>query len=383
MTQNEMLKLAFEIGYQQALDEVGIEKVALPAALEGILRAPRELVPGMVERVRGLFRPRAQSQALAKNRALRAPIAEEAALANQAQNWRWSQSAAPRPMPVARRQAPPSYGRPGTKAELRAMPSLAPATTAGGQFVPVREPPLSPAKPKKTKTKAPAPAPEAPPPAPAPPAPAAPAGEAAAAPAMTNAEVAQQMQQARKIQDPVAYTQRMQELEKGYGKQMGEIAGQGEISPLLTWAAPMALATGGGYMLGGQEGAATGAGLALGSRLGVGPALKRIAESRGIAKTLGHAMPTLGESVKALPQGEIAKAVALGGGLGFGGGVAGHYLGKEKPKEPWYNQLMGLTPAIASAAVPYMMMKGTNPQLISQLQQLQSLQPAMPMEGQM
>jgi len=200
---------------------------------------------------------------------------------------------------------------------------------------------------------------------------------------MTDAEVARQMQQARQIKEPAAYTERMQELEKGYGKQMGEIAGQGAVNPWLSWAAPTALATGGGYLLGGQEGAATGAGLSLGARAGLSPALKRIAESRGIAKTLGHTVPGLGEAVKALPKEEIAKALALGGGLGVGGGVAGHYLGRGKKKEPWYNQLMGLTPAIASAAAPYMMMRGSNPQLISQLQQLQASQPVMSEQDQM
>ena len=205
---------------------------------------------------------------------------------------------------------------------------------------------------------------------------AAPGAEGAPAPALSDAQVAEQMQAARGIPDQTEYAKKIQELEKGYGKQMGAIRSEGAVNPLLSWGAPLAIGAGGGYLADGQQGAATGAGAALGMRAGAGPMLKRIAESRGIAKTLGGKMPALGEAFSSLPKDEVAKALALGGGLGVGGGVAGHYLGKEKKKEPWYNQLMGLTPMAAQLALPYMAMRGSNPQLMAQMQGLVPASPS-------
>lgn len=192
---------------------------------------------------------------------------------------------------------------------------------------------------------------------------------------LSQQQVAEQMQAARGITDEAAYAQRMQDLEKNYGEQMGKITSEGAVNPLLSWGAPLALGAGGGYLLGDQQGAATGAGLALGARFGAGPALKRIAESRGIQKALGKEMPSLGTAFGELPKEEMTKALMMGGGLGVGGGIAGHYLGKPKPKEPWYSSLMGLAPLAASAALPYMAMRGAGPGV---MQQLQGLTPADP-----
>jgi hypothetical protein len=119
--------------------------------------------------------------------------------------------------------------------------------------------------------------------------------------------------------------------------------------------------------------------------------LKRIAEQRGIAGTLGKEIPTLGSTLKGLPSGEVGKAIALSTGLGAGGGIAGHFVGKgKKKKTSWPEALMGLAPVAAQMAVPYMQARGRPPQLISAVQdlsqgrmpQFQGLEPASPIPPQ-
>lgn len=354
MTQSELLKFAYEMGYQQAFEEA-LEKQAI--SLAPIRNAGR----AFVGKARGLFgrgaeagagalAPVTSAEQVAARNALGGP--NEAIKARQ----RLSSFQARSPNGTALNTNPLKPG------EYPALRQSAPAAKKPAA-TPAQDAKLEPAKPE-SKAKA---------------TPAATAEKAPAEAGISQADLAHQVRGAHGAPTQEEYIQKMKDLEKNHGEALGKMTEQGAVNPLLSWGAPVALGAGGGYLLDDRQGAMTGAGLALGARAGLGPALARIAENRGAAKALGEAMPTLGESIKTLPKGEATKAMMLAGGLGAGGAVAGHYLGKGKKKEPWYNQLLGLTPLVASAAVPYLAAKGSNPQLIAQLQ---GLTPASPMSSQ-